>query len=252
MKTIWKYWDKFWFSRFDPLSVSIYRISLGLLIFAMFIANYSNWERFYGADGIISLNDFVVNRVPDDWCSVFHLTEGKIPTRIFWWIGFISSITFTIGFQTRLSTIILYILQVSMIHRNLLVVNGDDLVIRMVLFYSCFAKLNYCLSVDSWLRKKNSKLKEEELPRIWPIRLMQLNVAFIYLNSLPHKLIDDVAWVNGEAIYYTMVSNMWGRCPFPDLFYKWDCLLSKIATYGTVIIEGSFPILVWFHKTKPN
>ena len=250
MRTIWKYWNKFWFSRFDPLAVSIYRISLGLLFLAMFIANYFNWERFYGADGIISLHDFVANRPPDDWCSVFHWTEGNVPVKVFWLLGFIASITFTVGFQTRISTIILYVLQVSMIHRNLLIVNGDDLVFRMILFYSCFAKLNYCLSVDSWIRKKFLKLKEEELPRIWPIRLIQLNVLFIYINRLPHKLVDDVAWINGEAIYYTMASNMWGRCPFPDLFYKWDCLLSKIPTFATVLIEGAFPILVWFKKTK--
>jgi hypothetical protein len=40
---------------------------------------------------------------------------------------------------------------------------------------------------------------------------------------------------------------MWSRCPFPSLFYDW---LSHVLTYATVLIEGAFPILFWFRKTK--
>ena len=251
MKNILKLWDRFLFSRFDPLSVSFFRISLGLLMFVMFIANYPNWERFYGSDGIISLNDMDLPKRIQDWWCAFYWTEGKIPIIVYWWIGIISTITFTIGWQTRISTIILYVLQTSMIHRNLLIVNGDDLVFRMLLFYSCFAPLNHCLSVDSWLSKRKSGgLGTKELPLIWPVRLMQINIALIYVISLPYKVFDDPAWLNGEAIYWTVTSSMWSQCPFPELFYKCDCLLSKIFTWGTILIEGSFPILVWFEKTK--
>lgn len=252
MKILIEYWNKIWFSRFDPLAVSIFRISLGFLIFVMFICNYFNWDRFYASDGIISLNDTDFSRLPEDKWSVFYWIDGMFPVKVLWWVGFLSAFCFTIGFQTRLATIFLYILQVSMIHRNPLIINGDDLVFRMVLFYSCFSPLNYCLSVDSWLKRKffNFGKPETELPLIWPIRLMQINVALIYLISLPNKLADDLPWLTGEALYYTAASSMWGRFPFPELFYKWDCLLSKIMTYGTVFVEGTFPFLVWFKETK--
>lgn len=254
MKTLLKYWDSFWFSRFDPTSVALFRISLGLLIFFMFICNFFNWERFYDANGVFSLNDADLNlkRGTDNgWWSVFYWTEGKLPVRFWWWVGLISSFTFTIGFQTRLSTIILYLLQSSMIHRNLLITNGDDLVFRMVLFYSCFAPLGYSLSVDNVLRDKFFKNKKPgELPLIWPIRAMQINVLLIYVVSLPYKLLLDFSWINGEAMYYVSACTTWGRFPFPQTFYMWDGLVSKITTYGTVFVEGTFPILIWFSQTK--
>ena len=253
MQKLIKYWNEFWFKRYDPVSTSIFRISLGLLISVMFICNYVNWERFYDADGMISLHETVpiLNNVPEDACSIFHFTEGKVPMKVYWWISMIAALFFTMGFQTRLATIALYIIQSSMIHRNYMIVNGDDLVIRMVLFYSCFFPLGHCLSIDNWIKKKWFKNSPAtEFPHIWPIRLMQINVALIYAISLPYKLIGDVAWINGQAIYYTATSNMWGRFPFPEAFCMCDCLLSKIMTYGTVLIEGAFPLLVWFKETN--
>ena len=255
LKSVAKSWDEFWFSRFDPLNVSLYRISTGLLLFVMFIALYFNWYRFYGSDGMISLHDVdIAGKLADDIWSVFHWTEGIIPIQFFWYLGFISSFALTVGYHTRIATIILYVLVSSMVHRNNGIVNGDDLVLRMLLFYSCFLPMNHCLSVDSYLQKKfrgvNDIVPENECPMLWPIRLIQINIALVYIISLPNKLADDVAWINGQAIYYTVTSNMWSMCPFPQLFYQWDYLLSKIATYGTVLIEGAFPILVWFKETN--
>lgn len=253
MKKVLEYWNKFWFSRFDPISVSLFRIALGLLITIMFICNFFNWERFYDANGIYSLNDVDLNasRVPrEGWWSLFWWTEGKIPINVWWWAGIISSIFFTVGFQTRLSTILLYLIQSAMINRNVSIVNGDDLVFRMLLFYSCFAPLNYKLSIDSFLRNKFFNLKERNNPLIWSIRAMQINVILVYLISLPYKLADDVAWINGNAIYYVVANNTWSRCPIPELFYMFNSGLSKICTYGTILIEGGFPLLVWFKKTR--
>ncbi len=249
-----KLWEKFWFSRFDPASVGMFRIFLGILILSMFICSYFNWYRFYGSDGIISLHESGLERQYQSVWSVFYWTEGKINIEVYWWIGLLSSVAFILGFKTRLATIILYILFSSMIHRNNYITNGDDLVVRMLLFYSCFSPLGYSLSLDSFLKKRFSAAAEvEQLPMIWSIRSMQINILLIYIISLPNKLADDVAWWNGEAIYLTVVNTMWGRRPspyFPDLFYNWDCLLSKISTYGTIFVEGGFPILVWFRKTK--
>ena len=257
MNNFLKSWNEFWFSKFDPLSVSIFRILFGLLIVIMFLCNYLNWERFYDANGIFSLNDIGLNSkrfTNEGWWSLFWWTEGRVPIKFYWWLGFVSSIAFTFGFLTRLSTVILFLLFQAMIHRNFLIENGDDQIFRMLLFYCCFAPLSYSISIDKVLRKKFSKDKDSsseiKLPSIWPIRMMQINIILIYLISLPNKLADDIAWLNGNAVYYTMANNMWVNCPFPELFYKWNGLLSKIATYGTLFIEGAFPILVWIPETK--
>lgn len=246
---LFKLWNEFWFSRFDPVSIGMFRIFIGIIILAIFLCSYANWDRFYGSDGIISLHDTDLARAYNSQYCIFLWEDGKISIQFFWWLGVLSSIAFIVGFGTHLATIILYVLFISMVNRDIYIVNGDDLVIRMLLFYSCFAPLGYSLSIDSWFRRKIFT-KEKQLPEIWSIRAMQINVLLIYIISLPNKLVDDVAWINGQAIYYTVASNLWSRCPFPDLFCKWNCLLSKLSTYATILIEGGFPIFVWFKKTK--
>ena len=252
MNFLLKKWDEFWFGKFDPVSASVFRISLGILMIIFYIANFPNWERFYAVDGMASLDPKTV--LSTNWWSIFSWTEGLFPVKVYWWIGFFSTIAFTLGFQTRIATIILYVLQTSMNMRDWVVINGEDHIFRMILFYGCFAPLNHSFSLDNFFRKKKLEKKglsdNRELPLIWPIRLMQINIALIYVINVPNKLTDDFAWINGEAIYWTMVNNMWSHQIFTEYFYKWDCLLSKIFAYGTILVEGLFPILVWIRETK--
>src|SRR5436190_1018099 len=77
---------------------------------------------------------------------------------------------------------------------------------------------------------------------------MQIQVSLIYFISRPHKIADDEAWINGQAIYLSMVNSLWSRLLFPSLFY--GGLLSMIGTFATVFVEGAFSFLVWFRPTR--
>ena len=250
-KSFWSAWRTFWFAPFDPLPLALFRIAMGTLILWGFICLYPNWNYYFAPGGVQSLNDPTLPPSNIDWWSIFYWTEAFLPTRAIWWLALLASVGFTIGWQTRLCTVLLFIIESSMIHNNRWAINGEDLVFRMLLFYGCFATLNRAWSVDNWLERRRSKQPQGVAPlwRVaWPIRLMQINIALIYAISLPNKIADDHAWVNGNAIYLAMVSNMWSRFPWPELFY--DGLLSKFFTYSTIVIEGLFPILVWFRKPR--
>ncbi|HWZ95057.1 MAG TPA: HTTM domain-containing protein [Opitutaceae bacterium] len=238
-----KYWKRFFFSPFDPLPLSMFRISLGVLITMAYFCLAPNWNAYYSDNG-------VGGPYIDSW-SIFYFTKGVIPLDLFWWIAVAASLGFTLGYKTRVCTIVLYILEVSMIHSNRMIVNGEDFTCRMLLFYSCFTDLGRALSLDAWLKaKKKIPVSNDPSawPVAWPIRLMQINFALIYVISLPNKIVDDHAWLTGDAIYLSIVSNMWSRWPWPGIFY--GGMLSKIMTYMTVLAEGTFPVLVWFNKTK--
>ncbi len=252
MKAIRRSWNRIWFSPFDPLSVSVFRLCLGLLLIVYFIANFPNWERFFAADGMLSLSAFAPQRPHISWSLIFHWTEGIVPLGVWWWLGFLAAIGFAVGYQTRLCTVVLFVLIASMVHRNLMIVNGEDLVFRMLLLYCCFAPLNATLSIDSYRKRRKAEREGTPFtpttPTIWAVRLMQINIALIYAISLPYKLVDDVAWLNGTALYWATHSNLWTRWPSFPLFYS--PFLIKVMTYGTILVEGSFPLLVWFRPTR--
>jgi len=245
MTSLNRAWNRFFFSSFDPLPLAPLRITLGILFLVMLCFLYPNWEIYYGRAGIPSL---IANPgwIPpyEDWWSAFRWLDGIVSLKAIWWMGILTSIAFIIGFQTRIATILLYILQTSMIHRNLSVVNGEDLVFRMVLLYCCFLPLGDYWSVDSRLRKRNPPLRSA-----WALRLLQLNLLLIYAFSLPCKLLLDPTWLSGDAMYYVAINATWSRIPWPELFYYYP--VSAINTYMAIIVEATLPILVWFKRTRP-
>jgi hypothetical protein len=247
MKSLCRAWDQFWFCRVDPISASVFRIFLGGLLTLFYLANSSNWERYYSPDGVSSATILGPTRA-QSWSNVFAWTEGLVPLGNFWWLGLGCAICFTIGLNTRLSTIALFLLQASMVHACRMVTNGEDLVFRMLLFYGMFAPLNKTLAVDAWLERKFRKTPRTAAPMIWPLRLMQLNIVLVYVISLPNKLADDICWWDGTAIYWTMMNRTWCRHPGWLIFAEWP--VSALMTYGTILVEGLFPILVWFPRTR--
>jgi hypothetical protein len=240
-------WHRCWFVRFDPISLGIFRIFLGALITLFYLALAPNWERFYAADGVLSLTGAVGGA--DPW-TLFSWTEAWFPIRVYWLAGVLASVLFTIGWHTRVSTIILFVLESSLLIRSPQAMNGEDVIFRMLLFYGMFAPLGAALSIDRLLKDRRCEPGPEQLPEIWAVRAMQLNFALIYAISLPNKLADDVAWWSGDAVYLAVASNMWGRWPWPELLSAADGALSKLFTYGTIAVEGSFPLLVWFRRTR--
>lgn len=241
-------WEQLWFLRFDPSALGAFRVSLGFLMLVYFVAFYPNWERFYSPRGVLSLHEIDPARTHQDRLSVFYWTENSMPVMAWWWAGFGSTALFTVGWHTRIATVSLFVLINSMAHRNRMAVNGEDLIFRMLLFYGCFAPLSQTLSVDQWLKSRRNPGRTEELPVVWPVRLMQFNICLIYIISLPNKLVDDAAWLDGTAIYLAMTNDVWSRFPWPQLFY--GGILSPLFTYGTIVVEGLFPILVWMRSTR--
>jgi hypothetical protein len=247
-------WDRVWFRRFDPLSVGAFRICLGGLLFVYYAALYPNWERFYGADGLLSLDATDPTRKQRPWLSVFTWTEGVVPVGVFWWVGVVAAVGLALGWRSRLWAALLFVLHTSMMMTNRWLIIGDDIVWRMLLFLGLFAPLGDRLSVDAWLqgRRDGGKAADESTwPTIWAVRLMQVNIAIVYLFSVPRKLAVNPDWLDGTAVYWILLNDTWGRWPWPSLFYGTGGeILSALATFGTILIEGAFPLLVWFRPLR--
>ena len=253
-------WNRFWFSRADPLPLSMTRIGVGVLWLAVLTITAPNWHRFYGFDGILSLGDADLNKLRRlSTTSLMTLTDGVLPISFWWWIGLVLSICVTIGFHTRLATIGLFVFTSSLIQRNSSVVNGEELVTRMLLFYGCFSHWGDRLSLDAWIRNRklaadaNGFAKDTCSPQpfVWCWRMMQINFLLIYAISLPNKFAQDMDWLTGDALHWTIASDMWWtRGWLSELTLGFNGILRKSLTWSTVLLEGLFPILVCFSRTR--
>lgn len=257
LKEVAKKVNKFWFHKESTLTLGTFRVIFGLFILSILLLSYFNWDSYYGIHGIIPLDEFIESR--GGWFraglkSVFAWSDSEYFVWIIYGFSLLISLTFTLGIGTKLSTLLLYILWFSMCNRNVVIIDGKDAVIRMLLFYSCFAPLGNSLSVDNYLRKRLaqrfSTLKQYQPGRksVWSWRLMQVSITLIYPFSALDKLRSDTAWIDGTMMYYTSLYDGWFRFTHVDFFH--NLTLSMLVTYGTLIIEFIFPILVWFKPTK--
>lgn len=249
----YKLWNQFWFKKEPVYQLAIFRIALGLFVLLILVISFPNWQRFYGPQGSLPYEALKEAYQGYNW-SLFALSEKTWWTWALYAAAVFASITVTIGFKTRISTILLFTLYASMLHRNPFLINGQDQVATMLLFFSCFAPLGTSYSLDEFLKRfkpynLNPDSLKPKLESIWGTQLMQVSITIIYIFSGPAKYLDDITWRNGSAIYYVSLSDRWFRFPQVDIFHSE--LASTILTFGTLIAEIAFPIFVWFKITRP-
>ncbi|EAZ90209.1 HTTM domain-containing protein [Crocosphaera chwakensis] len=255
-KVIKKIYD-FWFAKESTLSLGVFRIVFGLVILNILLLSYFHWNEYYGVNGIISLDRFINAR--GGWFlasfkSIFALSNKTQFVWIVYGLGLVVNFCFILGLGTRIATILLYIIWFSICNRNSAIIDGKDVVIQMLLFYSCFAPLGNSLSVDNIFRSKLLSKHRNTLryipPKqsVWSLRLLQFSIAFIYPFSAIDKLYSDIAWREGSIMYYISLYDAWFRFTDVELFHNY--FLSLITTYSSLMLEFLFPILVWFKQTK--
>jgi hypothetical protein len=114
-------------------------------------------------------------------------------------------------------------------------------------FYLALAPAGTALSVDRW-RSARDRFWEFPLRAPWALRLMQIQLCFIYITGLWIK-VQGTTWNNGTAVSYAMRLGDVSRFSPPG-FITHSLFLSNLMTFGTLVIELSIPILVWVPRMR--
>ena len=84
---------------------------------------------------------------------------------------------------------------------------------------------------------------------VWPLRLMRIQMAVMYLTSGLFKLIGP-GWRSGSTVYYATTQNIYGRVlhvyPLPQGI---DWILTALS-YATVLWEITFPLMMLHRVTR--
>jgi hypothetical protein len=137
---------------------------------------------------------------------------------------------------------------ISFERRNPFIFNSGDAVIRNTSFFLMLAPAGAALSLDR-LRRGRSGFWTFPTRSYWPIRLMQIQLCVIYLAAVWAK-VRGVTWNDGTAVAYALRIDDLARFPLPH-FVAESPLIVGLATYATLAVELSLPILVWNRKARP-
>jgi hypothetical protein len=161
----------------------------------------------------------------------------------------LAAILTTVGFWTRVSSILLAIGIVSLHHRNPLILHGGDTVLRICVLYLAIAPSGAACSLDR-LRAiwKGERDASPQLISMWPQRLIAFNVAVVYFTTFWHKAGFGDAWRDGSATWYTARLAEFHKWPTPPWLN--DFPLVRVTTYGTLAMELLLGTLVFYRPLR--
>jgi hypothetical protein len=133
---------------------------------------------------------------------------------------------------------------------NVLPLSGAHQVLVAILFCLIWADCSGWPSVDAWRARRApgdtpSDVESLGTP-IWPLRLIQFQVALIYLNTGLLKLVWQ-AWQDGTALHYALSLNTYQRFPVLPGGLEWPL---AVGTYVTLCWEIGFLLMIWHPVTR--
>lgn len=239
--------DSFFFKPQPVYNVAIMRIGLGFILLFNWLMLVCDLPLLYGTQGIMS---FETSRIYGNQLR-FSLFDYLVPTDssviVLALINLLAVLAMTVGYKTRTATFIAFLTLVSFHHRNGMILNSADSVLRIFLFLSIFTPAGGAFSMDRWLKKRNGTQSDEPvLKSPWALRLIQIQFCVIYIATVLFKIRGD-QWIDGTAVYVATRLDEFYRFPVPLLN---NMFFIKLATWGTLIIELALGTLVWFKDIR--
>jgi len=225
-----------WFLKPAPVAtLALIRIMLGLVMVACMVQYIPDVEWLFGYDGLLAN---VLKRYPDH------------PLRHHTWLVFglltVSSVSFTLGFATRISGLTAAVMQATVASSGYFHSWGWSTVMPVVLAIVALSPGRNAWSVDAWIAERRGRPLPRVAPR-WSLRLLQVHVMAIYIAAGWHR-INDVGWINGEMVYAAVANSMYTRLPYIDPQPLKPVF--SVMTWATEIIELVAPFFLWVRKAR--
>ena len=223
---------EFWVGETDIAPVALFRILFGLLLFNWFWQLFPNLTAFFTDEGILPRRELAL--AYPDRLSLLNLSGEWWPVATLWAISCLVALLLTLGWHTRVMSVLAFALVSSFSWRDPLILDGSDLVFRVVPLWLAFTSAGDRWSIDA--------LRRDHVPvvRGWalPIRILELQIAWIYLATGLEKL-GGIDWIEGTAAYYALHLEHTFARPWAHAFAV-NPALSHLISWYTLAVELAF------------
>ena len=248
MNAILAAWNRFFFTEQSPVPLALFRIVYGLLVIMTVLLLKADWISWYGTHAWMGLNT-MRELEPGVRLNLFTiLPKDDRWTIAVFWIFLASAALLTVGFLSRLNSIVVYLCLASIQQRNLYILHGGDTFLRVAGFFLIFAPAGAALSIDRLVRVWGGR-EQSEVParRLWAQRMIQIELSLVYLATFCWKL-KGAAWMEGSALFYVFHVFELQRFPLPDWLLQPGIL--KLGTWAAMVLEFSLGTLIWVRRMR--
>ena len=245
-------WNRFWFTPSNPATVCLMRILVGLMLVYTHLVWTFELPTFMGASGVFpeTLQSQITGEGSWAWSHFYWIdSDAWLWGSHFVSLGFL--IAFTVGWQTRLTSIVAFLITVSYANRANGALFGLDQINSFLTLYLAIAPSGLMYSVDAlWKHRGRGTLEPTHASTLATVsvRLMQWHLCVVYFFAGIGKL-QGISWWDGTAIWGAFASYEYQTIDMTWLVHlPW---LVNLITIGSVFWELSYAFLIWPRLTRP-
>jgi uncharacterized membrane protein YphA (DoxX/SURF4 family) len=251
-------WDRFWFSETAPETYCLIRVFTGAMLLYTHLVWTIDLNGFFGSRGRLSL-DFIerFNQSMGDqhgfmWSHLYWL-ESSSALMFAHVIALVILLLFAIGFASRVTSVLAFLITVSYAHRASGALFGLDQINTFLVLYLMVGPCGECYSIDRWLRSRRLNSDQSMPVRSFvstniATRLMQIHLCVVYFFAGAGKLLGETWWA-GTALWGAFASY-----EYQTIDMTWTAtapLLVNFLSQFSLLWELSYCVLVWNRITRP-
>ncbi len=239
----------YWLGDLDLRPLGFMRIVFGaVLVFSLADVGPVLFA-FLSDDSVMPRSQLLNGLVRPNRVSVFDAVGPQWILVVFFLLTLLALACFCLGYRTKLANLVSFILVTGLHERNLMAFDGADNVIRVMLFWMLFMPSGARYSLDAVRASARGEKIRETAPAL-PMRIGQLQIAWVYTNTIMHKW-PGQSWHNGTALHIGLgLDHLFTRTLGKLIFdVPW---FIHLGTWFTVVTEISFLPLVFIPIFKPQ
>lgn len=178
----------------DLRALAAFRIAIGSLLLADLLLRSRNIRAFYTDGGVLPRVALFLDYTP---VYSIHAWFGSLQAQIgLFAVAGITAIAITIGYRPQAAALVSWILLVSLHVRNPMVLNGGDVLLRMLVFWAIFLPTG-----KRWTLLGRTTDQGQSTVMSAASAALLLQMVLLYVANLIHKS-DGSFWFAGDAVRY--------------------------------------------------
>jgi len=216
----------------DTRSLAAARIALGFVLLVDLVHRSLYLETFYTDSGAYPLRAFELTWTKYNGLSIHALSGDLWFQAVLFVVAGVFALAFMVGYRTRLVGVVSLYLLYSLHGRNPALLNGGDILLRVLLFVALLSPLGERWSIDA-LRRGSARSTVASAGTV--ALLVQPVVVFSQNAILKHQ---GENWYAGEALRVAL-SNDVMTVFLGDLVVNYPTLLTVLNYGWIVLLSGS-------------
>lgn len=207
------------FAEWSVANVRVFRTAIGLIMLAVVLSWLPGVYALFTENGLLQWVHVPLSnmKIGPNSLSIFALSDAVWFVYICYALLLAAVVAFLAGWQTRIASIVMFVLYTSFIIRNPAISYGGSDILGNILLLTLF--------LDTSAKKPAF---------VWPVRLMQLQLSVLYIFTAISKL-RSATWFEGTKLYNSLMDPTYTYFDFSWL-HSYPFIIAVMTT-GTIIVE---------------